>query len=306
MVIDPHASPIVAFDARAVRPALRAAMRILELEQTTVPSVEELAERVELSAGYLSRQFTIAFGESPAAYGRRIRLNHAATRLLFAPVLLSEISRSFGFDNQPAFNRAFRRQHGAAPGAFVQHLRETSLGEAALEPAPVVHLTERPAEPALCRRFFGPDIGAHWRSFFAELPAGVDRPQRHAGLVSDSPAVVAPHLRRYDCAIPVGDMDSLALSSAASAGLDAVELPGGIHAEIHGCAPDAIGAAIRHLYTVWLLDQPAFAPEGDPMVHWWGEETDGITVTIRLHLLPDQPAWNMVPLDASGAPVGRR
>lgn len=306
MATNPHALPIAAFDARAVLSALRAAMRILELEQTNVPSIEELAERVGLSAGYLSRQFTLTFGESPAAYGRRIRLNHAATRLLFAPVLLSEIARSFGFDNQPAFNRAFRRQHGAAPGALVQRLRAAVPVEPSIEPPPVVYLTERAAEPALCRRFFGPDLGAHWRRFFSELPAALAPPRRYAGLTYDSPAVVPPHDRRYDCAIPVGDMDGLALASTPSAGLDAVELPGGIHAEICACTPDAIGAAINHLYSVWLPEQPSFAPEGDPMVHWLGEAADGITVTIRLHLLPDQPAWNMVPLDGSGAPIGTR
>jgi hypothetical protein len=117
---------------------------------------------------------------------------------------------------------------------------------------------------------------------------------------------VPPPDRRYDCAIPVADADELAASSCSSAGLDAVELPGGIHAEIHGCTPDGIAAAIRHLYAVWLPDQPGFAPEGDPMVHWWGEATEGVTVTIRLHLLPDAPAWNMVPLDPAGAPIGSR
>jgi AraC family transcriptional regulator len=177
MATNSYALSIAGFDARTVLPALRAAMRILELEQMTVPSVEELAERVGLSAGYFSRQFAIAFGESPAAFGRRIRLNHAATRLLFAPVLLSEIARNFGFDNQPAFNRAFRRQHGAAPGELVRRL-QAMPAEAPLEPAPVAHLTERAAEPALCRRFFGPDLSAHWRRFFAELPAGMARPRR--------------------------------------------------------------------------------------------------------------------------------
>lgn len=292
------------FDARAVPPALRRAMRILELEQTDIPTVDQLALRVGWSSGYLSRQFAAWFGEGPAAYGRRIRLNHAATRLLFAPVLLSEIARSFGFDNQPAFNRAFRRQHGAAPGAFVERLRRAMPPAARLEPAPAVHLTSRPAEPALCRRFLGPDIAAHWQRFFADLPAGMPTPRRYAGLIHDSPAVVPAAEQRYDCAIPVATIEGLALSSSASAGLDAVELPGGTHAEIRGCPPGGIGAAIRYLYTVWLPGQSAFLPEGDPMVHWWGEAPTGVVVTIRLHPVPDAPASNMVPLDEAGAPLG--
>lgn len=274
------------------------------MEQTNVPSVDELAVRVGLSSGYLSRQFAAAFGESPAAYGRRIRLNHAATRLLFAPVLLSEIACSFGFENQPAFNRAFRRQHGAAPRAFVERLHKAMPPAAPMEPSPTVHVTLRPAEPALCRRFFGPDIAAHWRRFFAELPAGTSTPRRYAGLIQDSPAVVPSAEQRYDCAIPVAAIERLTLSSSASAGLDAVELPGGIHAEIHGCSPTGIGAAIRHLYSAWLPDQPTFLPEGDPMVHWWGEAPAGFIVTIRLHLVPDVPASNMVPLDEAGMPLG--
>ena len=62
----------------------------------------------------------------------------------------------------------------------------------------------------------------------------------------------------------------------------------------------------RHLYTVWLPAQPAFAPEGDPMVHWWGEAADAITVTIRLHPMLDSAAWNMMPLGEAGAPIGIR
>lgn len=304
MTPDTRPSQTTMFDARAVPPALRQAMRILELEQTDIPSVDELAERIGWSAGYFTRQFTAAFGESPAAYGRRIRLNHAATRLLFAPLLLSEIARSFGFENQPAFNRAFRRQHGSAPGAFVEGLRDAMSPAVPLEPPPVVHVTARPAEPALCRRFFGPDIGAHWQRFFAELPEGIPMPGRYAGLIHDSPAVVPPADQRYDCAIPVASIDDLTASAFAATGLDAVELPGGIHAEIHGCAPAAIGAAIRHLYSVWLPDQPAFLPEGDPMVHWWGEAAGGVTVTIRVHPAPEVPTPNMVPLDDAGKPLG--
>ena len=109
--------------------------------------------------------------------------------------------------------------------------------------------------------------------------------------------------RRYDCAIPAADADGLATSSSPSAWLDAVELPGGIHAEIRGCTPAGIGAAIRHLYAIWLRGQPAFAPEGDPVVHRWGEAADSVTVTIRVHLVSDAPAWNMMPLDPAGAPI---
>lgn len=279
-------------------------MRILELEQTSVPSVEELAERVGLSAGYLTRQFVACFGESPAAYGRRLRLNHAATRLLFAPIKLSAIARNFGFDNQPAFNRAFRRQHGVAPSAFVQQGRDALPMEGSDDVTPVVHIVERPTEDAVARRFFGPDIADHWRRLMADLPTSIHVPRRRAGLIYDSPAVVPAQDRRYDCAIPIGKSGLEPVRDPEN-GLDPVQLPGGYHAEIRGCSADGIGKAIRHLYSVWLPTEPQFTPEGDPMVHWWGETPDtGVTVTIRLHRLLDTPSWNMIPLDHDGGTAG--
>lgn len=296
------AAPRPDFDSRQVSPGIRMAMRLLELEQTAVPSLADLADRVGLSAGYMSRQFAAVFGESPASYGRRIRLDHAATRLLFSPIAVSELASDFGFQNQPAFNRAFRRQHGMAPTSLVEQLRASMPATPPLSPAPVVRLTERPAEPALCRRFFGPDIAGHWRQFWRDLP--LERPERFAGLTYDFPAIVSEPQRRYDCAIPVRNVDVLAASMPVD-GLDAIELPGGLHAKITGCSPAQIGPAIRHLYAVWLPTQPTLAPEGDPMIHWWGE-VPGVTVTIRLHRLPDPPAPNVVPFDNDGTPAGYR
>ena len=296
------------WDARRVAPAIRAAMRLLELEQVDPPAIEDLAARVGLSPAHFSRAFATALGQTSAAYGRRIRLDHAASRMLFDPAPVGEVARLFGFDSQAAFNRAFRRQHRAAPRAFVAGLRRAGAGPGTPPADPVVAVVERPAEPALARRFFGPDIAEHWRRFRAELPAPLARARRQAGLLYDLPAVTPPHHRRYDCAIPIRPRKAIDPALVAEAGLDAIELPGGIHAEIPGCAtPADVSAAISYLYGTWLPAHRGYAPEGDPMVHWCGEgDEPGFTATIRLRRLPDPPEWNLMPLDAALQPVGSR
>ena len=280
-------------------------MRLLELEQSDPPAIEDLAARVGWSAAHFSRAFAGALGQPAAAYGRRIRLDHTASRMLFDPAPVGEIARLFGFDSQAAFNRAFRRQHGAAPRAFVAALRlnrsrsgpRTRTRTQAIDP--VVAVVERPAEAALARRFFGTDIAGHWRRFREDLPAPLVRIGRQAGLLYDLPAVTPCQYQRYDCAVPIPPTQVIDPTLAAQAGLDAIELPGGIHAEIVGCAtPTDVQIAIQFLYRAWLPSHPGFAPEGDPMVHWRGEgNAAGFTATIRLRRLPDTPEWNLMPLD---------
>lgn len=304
-----------AFDARAVPPAIRTAMRLLELEQVDVPAIDDLATRVGWSPAHFSRQFALAFAQTSAAYGRRIRLDHAVNRMRFDPAPLGVIARLFGFRDQAAFNRAFRRQHGASPRQFVDALRRRDAvhrgrpgdDRPAFEPPSEVVVAQRPPTLAYARRFFGPDWAAHWARFEADLPIDLPAHPLRAGLAWDHPAVTPAAYQRYDCAVVVGEDAALGSRLTGLPGLDAVELPGGWHAELSDLpALRAVPAAIGWLVGNWLSQQSAFAPEGDPLVHRRAAPDTRWTATIRLHQRPEPPVWNLMPLDDRHRPLGRR
>ncbi|MBI3885814.1 MAG: helix-turn-helix transcriptional regulator [Opitutae bacterium] len=117
--------------ARAARlPATRASTRaelyrrvsrgrdFVRAAALSVPSLAAAAAEACLSPYHFQRNYTAAFGESPHATGRAVRLAHAARLLRDTGASVSEIAAAAGYDSFGAFSRAFRRQHGAAPSAF--------------------------------------------------------------------------------------------------------------------------------------------------------------------------------------------
>lgn len=74
-------------------------------------TLDGLAELACLSKYHFLRVFSEAFGETPLALARRLRLE-AAKRDLERGEHVSRVARRAGFRNLPAFNRAFRRTFG--------------------------------------------------------------------------------------------------------------------------------------------------------------------------------------------------
>jgi transcriptional regulator GlxA family with amidase domain len=81
-------------------------------------TVEELARAVGLSRPSFARQFLRHGGTSPARYLATVRLDLAAELLRGSDAGLAEIAAQVGYDSEFAFNRAFKRHHGVAPGVF--------------------------------------------------------------------------------------------------------------------------------------------------------------------------------------------
>jgi len=78
----------------------------------------ELASAVGLSSFHLARYFSAAFGEPPARYHRRLRLEHAAEALRRGDASVTEIAQRAGYAELSAFTHAFRRQFGTPPSAI--------------------------------------------------------------------------------------------------------------------------------------------------------------------------------------------
>lgn len=78
-------------------------------------SVVELAERSDTSPRQLRRLFAQAFGESPSAYGMRIRLNRARQFVFYTEIRMLDIALACGFDGPEHFSRRYRAAFGVSP-----------------------------------------------------------------------------------------------------------------------------------------------------------------------------------------------
>ena len=84
-------------------------------------SIEMLASSVNLSPFHFARMFTLSFGESPASFITRLRIENAKT-LLSGKNTLADISIQAGFANQSHMSRNFKRQTGITPARYRQAL----------------------------------------------------------------------------------------------------------------------------------------------------------------------------------------
>lgn len=91
----------------------------------------DLARSCGVSPTHLARAFAAAFGCTPVAFRRRVRLDHAARLLRSEPATpLRDIAMRCGFTSLTAFIRAFTGQHGCPPRRFARTEAGASSDEA--------------------------------------------------------------------------------------------------------------------------------------------------------------------------------
>lgn len=78
----------------------------------------ELAAAVDVHPSHLARAFRERHGLSVGEYGRRVRLDWAATELLRAELPLAVIAAKAGFADQSHFTRLFARHVGTTPARY--------------------------------------------------------------------------------------------------------------------------------------------------------------------------------------------
>lgn len=78
-------------------------------------SIKDLAERMYLSDGYLSRFFKQNYGMSFVKYLTNVRLHHAVDELLYTDIPITRISYDNGFASVAIFNKAFKNEYGMTP-----------------------------------------------------------------------------------------------------------------------------------------------------------------------------------------------
>lgn len=97
--------------------------RIISEEYQNDLTLSELADRVHLSAPYLSKFFDRQYGITFLAYLTRVRLNHATKELLQTDDTIETVSANSGFPNSHAFVQAFKKEHGILPSVYRRQAR---------------------------------------------------------------------------------------------------------------------------------------------------------------------------------------
>jgi AraC-like DNA-binding protein len=103
-------------------------------------NVEALARGVNMSAGHLSRQFRLAYGESPYSYLMTRRIERAAALLRGGDLSVTEVCFAVGCSSLGTFSTRFTELVGVSPSAY----RRGAAGAMVGMPACVAKQVTRP------------------------------------------------------------------------------------------------------------------------------------------------------------------
>ncbi|MEW9528857.1 helix-turn-helix transcriptional regulator [Microbispora sp. NPDC049125] len=103
-------------------------------------NVEALARGANMSAGHLSRQFRLAYGESPYAYLMTRRIERAMALLRRGDLSVTEVCFAVGCSSPGTFSTRFTELVGMSPSAY----QRRTAGAAAGMPSCVTKQATRP------------------------------------------------------------------------------------------------------------------------------------------------------------------
>jgi AraC-like DNA-binding protein len=90
--------------------------------------VEALARGVHMSAGHLSRQFRLAYGESPYSYLMTRRIERAMALLRGGDLSVTEVCFAVGCASLGTFSTRFTELVGMPPSAYRHDATRTTAG----------------------------------------------------------------------------------------------------------------------------------------------------------------------------------
>lgn len=165
--------------------------------------LETLARRGAISTFHFHRLFREIVGEAPMTYVRRLRLDRAATALMYTSASIQRIARRAGYETHESFTRAFHRAFGASPSVFRRRASPAA-------PSPRFEFSiERLERRTLA---FLPRVGPYDEVGLgiAELqdwaaPRGLLEEAEPLGVYRDDQAVTPPTHTRYEAALLVSD-----------------------------------------------------------------------------------------------------
>ncbi|TDC61525.1 AraC family transcriptional regulator [Micromonospora sp. KC207] len=90
--------------------------------------VEALARGANMSAGHLSRQFRLAYGESPYSYLMTRRIERAMALLRRGDLSVTEVCFAVGCASLGTFSTRFTELVGMPPSAYRQRAARSTVG----------------------------------------------------------------------------------------------------------------------------------------------------------------------------------
>ena len=93
-------------------------------------NVEALARGVNMSAGHLSRQFRLAYGESPYSYLMTRRIERAMALLRRGDLSVTEVCFAVGCSSLGTFSTRFTELVGVPPSTYRRQAAGTTSGMA--------------------------------------------------------------------------------------------------------------------------------------------------------------------------------
>lgn len=99
-------------------PQVGAALRLMHGRPADPWTLDGLAREVGMSRSGFAERFTSYVRIPPMQYLSRWRLQLAAHMLESGSLSVAQVASRVGYQSEPAFNRAFKRQVGEAPGAW--------------------------------------------------------------------------------------------------------------------------------------------------------------------------------------------
>ena len=103
-------------------------------------NLEVLAHGANMSAGHLSRQFRLAYGESPYSYLMTRRIERSMALLLRGDLSVTDVCFEVGCSSLGTFSTRFTELVGVPPSAY----RQNATGETAGMPPCVAKQVTRP------------------------------------------------------------------------------------------------------------------------------------------------------------------
>ncbi len=104
--------------AGARDPIAGAALALMHRSPAEPWTLAQLAEQIGSSRSVLAERFTQYLGESPIAYLTRWRMQLASRMLQDTRMDVLQIGLAVGYESEPSFIRAFKREFGAPPAHY--------------------------------------------------------------------------------------------------------------------------------------------------------------------------------------------